>query len=345
MKPGDLLKECLFPFTSATVLMAIIGFGGLFWVAYAGKILGLWLAFILVPAVIRYAVYLLEARAHGKETLVAGIEIFNIADNFWGLFPLILLSGFAWLEWFLVTNVSPLLAALVLGVFFLVYPASLAVLGITRSPLASVNPKMMYRMIVACGVDYVWIPVVLFLLLALAALVVSSGQPTLIVIVIALYIFFLMFTLTGAVLSANEIAAQVGIEAPLEKSPETLQGDLLAERQRIANHAYGFISRGNRDGGFNHIRQWLASETDLDGAVLWFFNEMMRWEKKDPALFFGQECLAHFLHHERDAMALKLVSRCLHEDPQWLPKSEDRQHAIELAQRFGRDDLLRSLQR
>ena len=31
-------------------------------------------------------------------------------------------------------------------------------------------------------------------------------------------------------------------------------------------------------------------------------------------LFFGQDRLAHFLHHERDSMSLKLMSRCIHED-------------------------------
>ena len=72
----------------------------------------------------------------------------------------------------------------------------------------------------------------------------------------------------------------------------------------------------------------------------WFFEEMMRWENTDAALFFGQECLAHFLHHDLDAMALKLLSSCIHENPAWRPRPEDRQHAVELAEKYSRDDLL-----
>ena len=67
------------------------------------------------------------------------------------------------------------------------------------------------------------------------------------------------------------------------------------------------------------------------------------WETREPALFFAQECLAHFLHHEQDAMALKLMSRCFHEQPRWKPRREDRDHAIALAERYGREDLLKSL--
>ena len=60
-------------------------------------------------------------------------------------------------------------------------------------------------------------------------------------------------------------------------------------------------------------------------------------------LFFGQDRLAHFLHHERDSMSLKLMSRCIHEDPACCPRTDDRPQAIELAERYSYEDLLPSL--
>jgi len=339
------VKEALFPLTDLSMLMAIIGFGFLLWVASAAGILGLWLMFIVVPALFRYGLYLLEARADGKATLVAGIEVFDIIDNLWGIFPLLLFGAFVWLEFYLLTSVSLQAAQLVCGLSFLVYPASMAVLAVTRSPLDSVNPLVIVRMIRVCGIDYVWIPLVLIFVMIAAGFLESFGPPTIVLFFTGTYVFFLLFTFTGAVLHANDVTSEIEIEAPVEKSVIEVAGDLDAERQKVANHAYGFISRGNREGGFQHIRQWIESDPDIDDAVSWFFGEMMRWERKEAALFFAQDCLAHFLHHELDAKALKLIATCIYEDPQWKPKSEDRRHAIELAQTHGREDLVRSLSR
>jgi hypothetical protein len=149
--------------------------------------------------------------------------------------------------------------------------------------------------------------------------------------------------MTGAMLHVNRDAIDLDLELPSTPSKEDVAGDLENERRKVANHAYGFVSRGNCEGGFAHVRQWIAAEADPNEAIDWFFTEMMRWEKKDAALFFAQECLAHYLHHDQEVRALKLMSRCLYEEPRWKPRLENRQHAVELAERCGRDDLLRLL--
>jgi hypothetical protein len=345
VKPTDILREAFFPLTDLAVLMAVFVFGTLLWLASAAGLFGLWLMFIVIPAVFRYAIYLLEARAHGAQTLVAGIEIFNIADNLWGLFPLMLIVGFGWLEWRVLQSFGPRPALLALGLFLLVYPASMAVLAVTRSPAASVNPVALCRLVRRCGPKYLAVPGVLVVNGAMLYAVVLPFAPGFAIYFVAVFLFFLMFTLTGAVVHASDVVAEVGIEAPLLPSEAEAAAGRDADRRKVANHAYGFISRGNREGGFQHVREWIAGEADADDAVNWFFNEMMRWENRDAALRFGQECFAHFLHHERDAMALKLVSRCLHEDPAWRPRREDRQAAIDLAERYGREDVLPALRR
>jgi hypothetical protein len=342
VKPADLAKEIAFPLTDVTVLMAIIVFGSLLWISAAAGLLGLWLLFIVVPAIFRYSIYLLEARAHGKKTLVVGIEAFNIADNIWGIFPLLLLLGFAWLEWQVLQTMGSGPARVLLFAFFIVFPACMAVVGITRSPVASVNPVALWRLVRRCGISYVYVPAVLTTV-ALLIIALRPMLPAFAIYYLSLYVFFLLFTLTGAVVYASNVPADVGIEAPLVKTADDEASDRRAERRNVLGHAYGFISRGNREGGFRHLREHIASEPDADDAAAWFFNEMMRWERRDAALFFGQECFAHFLHHDKDAMALKIASRCLHEDPRWRPRAADRQHAIELAEKYGREDLLPAL--
>ena len=144
-------------------------------------------------------------------------------------------------------------------------------------------------------------------------------------------------------MQAHGVVEEVDIELPLESSESDLHADLLGERQRVANHAYGFISRGNRDGGFLHVRQWIEAEVSRDDAYLWFFNEMLKWESRLPALFFAQEVLRQLLNWGMDREALKLVSRCLHEDENWRPRQEDRNDVQALLDRHGREDLLRRM--
>ncbi len=117
----------------------------------------------------------------------------------------------------------------------------------------------------------------------------------------------------------------------------------MQERQKVANHAYGFISRGNREGGFAHIREWLEKEIEPDEAWQWFFDEMLKWENKNPALFFAQEYLGQLLDWGHEQEAIKLVSRCLHENERWRPIEENRNHINELLIHYGRDDLQKQL--
>jgi len=153
------------------------------------------------------------------------------------------------------------------------------------------------------------------------------------------YQIILLFTMTGSVLHANNVAMEVAIPEPLEPTADDLAQDLNDERQKVANHAYGFISRGNRDGGFAHIRQWLEKETAVEEAWQWFFHEMLKWENTNPALFFAQEYLRRLLDWQMDNEALKLIARCLHENQRWRPQPQDMDEVHELALRHGREDL------
>jgi len=343
MKATDIARELLYPLTDMAILAAMITFALLAELAEAARILGLWLALIILPAFFRYALYLLEARAHGRSAPVPGIEMFNLFENFWALFPAVLLGAFIALDWHIVVNYSPVAARWLLVLFMFIYPASIAVLGVTRSPLASLNPVAMWRMIRVCGSDYVWIPVVTIPVVFFVGWITRFELPFLVLNFTSNFAFFLLFTLTGAVLQVHDVAKEVDIETPVEATEAELREDLTNQRQKVANHAYGFVSRGNREGGFAHIQQWLQNETDVAEAYHWFFHEMLKWENKDPALFFAQEYLGRLLESEMDNEALKLIARCLHENARWRPLPENRDEVHELTARHGRQDLITQL--
>jgi len=350
MSPADLLKELTLPFVDKVLLIAIVMFGGSTWLALVVMqlgpifvIFGLLMLLVVMSTMFRYVVQVLECRAQGLRTPVVDIDAMTLFGNLWTLFPLVLATAFGWVA-ALLGGAGNTAAAVALSIVFaILFPASMGVLAITHSPLESISPTALYRLIECCGIDYVWIPAVFAVLSLVSAGIAQAGAPLLLVVLLRIYFIFLLFTLTGAVVRESGVSGDVSIGDLHEQYESDYRDELTEDRRKIADHAYGFISRGNREGGFKHIRQSIKTDPDPDDAVGWYFNEMMRWENKDAALFFGQEVLSHYLHHENDSRALKLMAGCMHEDPAWKPKAEDRPHALALAEKYQRDDLLPSL--
>jgi len=343
MKATEVGRELLYPVTDMAIIFAMIFFWLLFGLAQNAGLFGFALLFLAAPAYIRYLLYLLEARANNRSAPVPDLAMFNPAANFWSLTPLILIAVAIWAGILLVPLIT-LFGVMMIGIaLMVVVPASMAILAITHSPVESLNPGATMRMVRACGAAYFIVPTVLIAMSGLFAALYVAGMPLFLIDLVTSYQIVLLFTMTGAVLHTNNVAMQVDIEDPLEPKADDLARDLNNERQKVANHAYGFISRGNREGGFAHIRQWLENEQAIEEAYPWFFHEMLKWESKDPALFFAQEYLGQLLSWQMETEALKLIARCLHENARWRPLPEDRDEVHELAVRHGRQDLITQL--
>ena len=343
MKLADVIREIFYPLTNMAIVFAMIFFWMLFALVQRAGLIGLWLLIVLTPAYVRYLLYLLEARANDRSPPVPDIGMFNPVDNLWTLTPLILLSVLLWAEILFAASYMPWIAVLLAITIYLITPSSLAILAVTHSPSESLNPQTISRMIRVCGAAYFIVPVTVILVWFLFAMFELVGLPSVMTNIGKSYQVVLLFTLTGAVLHAKDVAVQVDIEAPLEKSDDEISGDLEKERQKVANHAYGFVSRNNRQGGLAHINQWIDRESDTDAACAWFFQEMLTWENNAAALFFAQDYLHQLLHREQEVTALKLAARCLHEDPRWKPQLEDRELFLEVAEQHGREDLIREV--
>ena len=339
VNPAWLLRELRFPVTDTVVLIAIVSFALLTALAREAGIFGIWLGIILVPALYRYLLMLLEARALGITTPVAGIEVFNLVDNVWSLTPLVLLAVSIWGGFLLHHEVSPLAAWIFAVALVGIMPASLAILALTRSPFESLDPRAIVRMIRACGPSYALVPAVLVLAGLLVVLLGLADLPAIILTAASYYAMFLTFTLTGALLHARDIQFSLTIPDPLEPEEAALQQRQVVARQGVLTHAYGFISRDNRAGGMAHVRNALGEESYSDDAWRWYLTEMLKWESKEAAMMLAQEYLTQLLHEQRDVEAVKLMSRCLLEDRRFRPLPDDREAARDVAKKLGRDDL------
>ncbi|MGH8195358.1 MAG: hypothetical protein ACREQ8_13315 [Woeseiaceae bacterium] len=342
MKPAAILKEIAYPLADTVVLLALIVFACLSMLANAAGMLGIFLGILLIPALFHYLLLLLEARADGRSAPVAGIELFDIVENFWSLTPLVLYAAAVW-GLILFANASILAGAAIALVLLAVLPASVAILAVTHSPLESLNPAALWRLVKACGPDYTAILVVLGLTVMLTSLAARANLPDVIVVVLSFYELFLLFTLTGGVLHANGVRFLIGIPDPVEVDDDVVASSRTKRRQQVLTHAYGFFSRNNRAGGLAHIQSAAQEEADPDDAYLWYFRQMLEWESQESALLLGQAYLGRLLEREQELEALKLMTRCVQVDPAFRPLPGDRPAALAAAERCRREDLLKNL--
>ena len=343
MKPIDVFRAITYPLTEPAVLVPLLVFWLLLMLASAAGLLGLFLMVVVIPAVFRYQMIVLEARARAATPATPDVDFFRWFGNAWTLFPVpvafLLISltietaqrfGTRW-------AIVPVLFA---SAFF---PASIAVLAITQSPLQSLNPVALYRLLKQCG-DTFWMATA-FLVVAAWLSVEAEVLPSMLASLVQLVLSFSFFALVGSLIEPYGLVDDVDIPVPLEKTAEDIDQDLEKARTYALNHAYGFISRDNRAGGFKHIFAQIEEDPDPVTAWAWYFRRMLAWESQDHALFFAQHYLHDMLHYGERVAAVKLIQRCRLIDERWKPQREDLPAAIEAAESIGHIEVAAVLKR
>ncbi len=325
-KPLDLVRAIAYPLTESSVLVPLLFFWLTVSLASWGGVLGLFLMFLVLPAVFRYQMILLEARARGVTPAVPGIEFFNWFGNAWSLFPVLVavLLVLATVEAGAKFGVAGTLVVLVLGAF--VFPASIAVLAITHSPLQSLNPVALSRLWKKCAATF-WLATLSMLLFSWLS-AVAEGLPMMLAVLVQLLLSFAFFSLVGSLMRPYGLIEDIDVPPSLQNDAILATAELEESREATLNHAYGFISRGNREGGLQHLLRWLEEDPDPVSAWSWFFESMLRWDSPQAALFFAQHYIHDHLQHGEQVPAVKLIMRCRLVDEQFRPFPEDIEAAI-----------------
>ena len=343
MEPIKLLRAALLPLTELSILLPILMFWALIWFGVWRLPLGVIVLILVLPPLFRYQSMLVEFCAKGEAPGAFDAEFFDWIGTMWTFFPLplalaFLLGGvYAGEAWGAVGSWSVITLA---GV---VLPASLALLAISHSPLESVNPIAITRLYRKASPTF-WIAP-LYMELAVWLAIQAEALPTPGAIFVQLVLFFSVATLTGALMHPFDLLSEVRIPDAVERDEQSVAGDIDAARELVLSHAYGFISRDNRAGGFNHIIDEIRKDPDPAGAWMWYFNHMLGWENKQHAMFFGQHHIADMLDHGEDIPALKVIIRCRFIDEAFRPFSEDLPRAISAAERSGNIELAAVLKR
>jgi hypothetical protein len=344
MSFNEYLRELTFPARSLGTGIALITFYLLGQLISLAGLLGIWLATMVVPAFFRYLVLLAQARARGIEADPPGIEYFSLIGNGWSLFPVVPVALIIWGSY----SIGQSYGAGAAGIFTLgmiaIVPAMMAVLIITQSPLQSLNPAALTTLIRECGPGYWWAPATL-LSLPFIAVLLNKVLPDWLHSMVGLYLVFALFTVTGAVIREKKLMDEVYIDDPVEPDVEVQIANLEKERVFNLNHAYGLVSRGNREGGLEHIYQWLQTDSEPEKAWDWFFDRMMAWEESRHALFYAQKYLPRLIAQNDPIKVCKLILRCRLVDETFRPLPEDMPAAIEAAELCGNRELANALKR
>lgn len=345
MSPTKFIRTISAPVTELALLLpllllwGIIGFG--VWAIASGnpgRLAGGILVLILsVPPIFRFQTHVVESYANGKVPEALDAEFFNWIGSMWSILPLFLaiLVGLASYHaeaawgtagtWFVIVAASAIV------------PASLAVLAITHSALHALNPVALLNVYRRVGAPFLVAPayvlVVTMISLELAPLPVSVGTA------VGLFTMFSLASLTGALIEPIRLIDEVDIPAPLERTDTGISADVEKERVAALAHAYGFISRNNREGGFKHIFSEIEKDPDPVAAWGWFLDRMLGWEQKQHALFFAQHCVRDMLANNENIPALKTILRCRLIDENFKPFPEDVPAAVQAAENSGNIEL------
>lgn len=343
MSPREFLRELAYPAGSSDTLIALATFVLLILLALQAGVLGLWLAIAVVPAYLRYLTMIAEARARDRDASPPGIEYFTLVGNAWTLFPVVpvVFLGFLVVESMQAFGAAAALVVALLG--SLVLPAIIGVLVITHSPLQSVDPRAIRSFIRGSGASYAYAPVAAILVVAVP--MTLDFLPLWARSLLEVYLLAAFFAVVGAVTRSAGLIDEMELPGGVLPDPvETLAAE-AADRTRVLNHAYGFLSRGNRDGGLEHIYTSLRNDPDPDEAWRWYLEQMLRWEDTYPGLLLAQQYLGRLLANGEQLAAVKLMLRCVAVDEAFRPLSADLPRAIAAAEACNNRELVETLSR
>jgi hypothetical protein len=337
IRANDVVRGIVAPLTELSILLPLLMFWGLVTLGLYRLPLGVLVLILSLPPLFRYQSFIVEAYASGRVPGAFDADYFNWIGTGWTMFPLLLAIVLGYAGWRATGAWGEVGMWATIVAASAIIPASLAVLAITHSALQAMNPVSLFRVFEQAGAPFLVAPAYVLLL---TWLTLETGSLPLWAITFAgVFVMFSVASLTGTLIAPFKLVDNVYIPDPMELDVSQSATELLKLRESVLAHAYGFISRDNREGGFRHLYGSIEQDPDPAAAWDWYLQAMLNWENKVPALFFAQQYIRDALAHDEDVRAVKVALRCHRENPQFRPLREDLPALIEAAERTGNTEL------
>ena len=230
---------------------------------------------------------------------------------------------------------------LALGGVALVFPASAAVMGMTNSLAAALNPASLWAIARVLGADYAKLVAVCVLLVALGGMSGSLWQASWLLGVLgeifAVWTMLALFLAIGAVLRGHRFEFDL-----LEGADDADQRDERERRQqwqKVLDRAYASVRSGLPAQAYRTIKELIDSEGDSLDIYQWTFNGMLAWDDVKHAALLGERFAARLWQAGRKFDALELAQRCRKLSPSFVPPAAFTAELAAYARELGRHRL------
>ena len=335
------------PLVDPSLLAAAVAYGVLLRIAGAAGLLGVMLGIIVTFALWRYAYQVLRAAAHGR----AAPETVSDFNGVPVVLHFVLFSLLA-----ILLGTTPLLRAwpaadaarwLALVAVLAAFPASAALLGITNSIAAAVNPARIWAVISTLGSRYLtllgtWVALAIVIGATEALLGRGSGVLALLGVLVSTWGFLAVFALIGGAI--RERAADFDLPGEPEIKAERQAADRDRERQKALDRAYASIRSGLLAEGYATIKTLAATEHDSLEIYQWLFNQLLTWEDHTHALALGSRFVARLLADGHEHNALELADQCRRVSTEFALPTETARELAAYARGVGRQRLAADLE-
>ncbi|MEO8465767.1 MAG: hypothetical protein ABI640_10535 [Gammaproteobacteria bacterium] len=330
---------------NSTVIVAAVVYAIFLRLASGASLAGLLLGIMVMLSLLRYGYAVLRHVASGWENFPPpDIESFMLVG---GLGAILHPALFGTSLYFLTTTPlveGPLRWAL-LVVVLATFPASAAIMAMTRNIAAAMNPAALAGFVRDMGSDYVKLLCVSALLGAfltlMGALAERSWLLGLFVSILAVWTVLALFLATGATLRAHRDDFAL-LEALDDKDVRETRRK-HADWQKVLDIAYASVRSGLAAQAYRTIKDLIAQEGNSLDVYQWTFNGMLEWDPPEYAAMLGERFAQRLWEEGRQVDALELVQRCRKLSPKFELPAAFRTQLAEYAREIGRhrfaDDL------
>ncbi len=326
---------------NTTVIATAIVYGFLLRLAAAAGIAGLLLRVLVTLSLLRYSYAVLRHVASGWQKFPPpDIESTNPFDTFTVVLHSVLFGA---LLYFLATTpfVDLWLRWPLLLVVLVVFPASAAIMAMTRNAAAALNPAGIASVIRDLGADYGKLLGVSLLLGALLAVggVLTSLSWFLGVFddMLAAWTMLALFLAIGATLRARRDDFDLLEAVDDAEQRETKQRH--SEWQKTLDRAYGSVRSGLTAQGYRTVKELIEDQGDSLEIYQWAFNGMLAWDEPEHAVLLGERFAARLWQAGRKIDALELAQHCRKLSPKFAPPASFLTELVEYARSLGRHRL------
>jgi hypothetical protein len=321
-----------------TVIVTAMVYGFLLKLATAAGLAGLLLRLLVTLSLFRYGYAALRHVANGwNQFPPPDIESTNPFGQFTVVMHAVLFGTLLYL-----LGSTPFIDGAVrwplLAVVAAVFPASAAIMAMTRNAGAALSPSAVTGLIGDLGGDYLKLLLVSLLLSAFAAL--TSTWPWYLGIfaeMVSVWTTLALFVAAGATLRAHR--DELDLMEGLDDGEQRELRDRHEQWQKVLDRAYASVRSRLPAQAYRTVKELIESEADSLEIYQWTFNGMLAWDDPRHAAMLGERFAKRLWDEGRKHDALELAQRCRKLSPSFMPPAAFTAELAAYAREVGRHRL------